>query len=105
VKGEIYMHHRDVDFRPAPPGWLALFRIEGGTAAERWDPVPLAGWLIQEEIERDSQTDEPTQDMPPGGWERCISPACYFGGDGLISVEGMDNFVTVIAPGTPLPLY
>lgn len=40
-------HWLDIDFRPAPPGWIAITEYddeEGKTVTLKWE---IAGWLIQ----------------------------------------------------------
>lgn len=44
---------RTVDFRPAPPGWRIAFATTLGPVVE-----PMPGWLIREEVEYDTRTED-----------------------------------------------
>lgn len=87
------MKYRTIDFRPvAQPGWrVILLNHPNG-----WRSVPLAGWLIQEEIET------PRYDDEYATGERRIVAATTEGFE-VGSAEWEDEFWLVLGPGEDDP--
>lgn len=78
-----------VDFRPAAPGWRAVYLFPGED-----DPIEvhaLAGWLI-EDIERSS-----------GDRDRAVRPAVYAMDSGLVQIEDDETLWRLLGPGEDLP--
>ena len=78
-----------VDFRPAAPGWRAVYLFPGED--KTIEVEPLAGWLI-EDIERSS-----------GARDRAVRPAVYSMDSGLIQVEDDEALWRLLGPGEDLP--
>jgi hypothetical protein len=81
---------RDIDFRPvATPGWRVIF-LDSPTG---WSEAPLAGWLIQEEIEKNDW-----EGSRPTGSRRVV--AAFMADDyEAESTATTANFWMVLGPG------
>jgi hypothetical protein len=93
-------HYRDIDFRPAPPGWRMYFLAGNGVGLRTY---PVAGWLIQEATgeEYEPQTEVPAQDR-----DRRVVPAFWnrdFGVELQPADLGGDDPQWVLGPGQPDP--
>ncbi len=65
---------RDIDFRPAPPGWRAVYLEADGTVSTEH----IAGWLIQEEESHaQSGRQHPRGDISPEDHNRRVVPAFH----------------------------
>ncbi len=85
---------RTIDLRPAD-GWRATYLYATGLHIEH-----MAGWLIQEEVEYDTDTSE---DTGPTGFRRIVA-AVYDEEDRELKPTADDGcFWTVLAPGQPEP--
>jgi len=97
-----------IDFRPAPPGWRAIYLHPG----ER-EVVPIAGWLIQERYTQHGQSpprlvDTLNEDEQVFGRQRRVIPG-FVSIDGDWTVRPIDMYDNgtdvwyVLAPGDPEP--
>lgn len=85
--------YRSVDFRPvAVPGWRVVFRDGSG-----WTSRPLAGWIIQEEVEMDHLGNE-----TPTGY-RYATAAIMLDEPDPMPAEHWPSFWRVLGPGEPDP--
>lgn len=91
----------DHDFRPAAPGWQAVYLNETGDPAV--SVTDLAGWLIQLESRYDPHffTDDDTR--PRSERPRRIVAATIDQDGTLYPCCDDDNFWGILAPSTPLP--
>jgi hypothetical protein len=94
---------RDIDFRPAPPGWRAVYLGSEGDVRIEY----LAGWLIQEEeLYGHSGRKHPREDTRPEDRDRRVTPAFHaaaqFGAE-LVEVESVEGLWRILPPGEPDP--
>jgi hypothetical protein len=94
---------RDIDFRPAPPGWRAVYiDVDGNARTEH-----VAGWLIQEE-EFYGQTGRkhPRGDTQMEDRDRRVVPAFHYADEFGVTLVGVDvvrGLWRILAPGQPDP--
>jgi hypothetical protein len=88
---------RDIDFRPAPPGWRVIEIGDDG-----WNALPLAGWVIQELARegREPSYDDLALDMPAEDRPRRVAPAVH---ENAWLLSELDPDVWVFGPGQPDP--
>ncbi|WP_435589792.1 hypothetical protein [Micromonospora aurantiaca (nom. illeg.)] len=86
----------DIDFRPAPPGWRAVF-VDPAEADTQVEIVPIPGWLIQEDL-HDARS------------RRVVAAAQFEGNPHLVDVDdGGDDprdpgtFWKILPPGAAEP--
>lgn len=85
--------YRSVDFRPvAVPGWRVVFRDGSG-----WTSRPLAGWIVQEEVEMDHLGNE-----TPTGYRYATAAIMLDEADPEVA-ERCQGFWKVLGPGEPDP--
>lgn len=91
-----YHEWRIADFRPAPPGWRAIF-LDGD---QGWISWALPGWIIEEKWE------QPFGDAPHPTGEKRIEAALTIDGSGVAPIKGgcfTDDFWDVRGPGDSDP--
>lgn len=87
---------RNTDFRPvAVPGWRAVF-FRGGSG---WVTHPLAGWVVQDQIECD---EERGIELPTGTRRFMAATAGVIDGC-VLTVDVSRSFWKVLGPGEPDP--
>ena len=94
---------RDIDFRPAPPGWRAVYLGTHGTVSTEH----IAGWLIQEEESHaQSGRQHPRGDISPEDRNRRIV-AAFHNLQAIaalpVEVDAIGGLWRILAPGQPDP--
>ncbi|MEU0069545.1 hypothetical protein ABZ027_08370 [Streptomyces sp. NPDC006332] len=84
---------RTVDFRTAPPGWRIAFATALGPIVE-----PMPGWLIREEVEYDTRT----EDSVTCTGSREVVAALVVEGEAAPAYSHPD-FWQILGPGEPDP--
>jgi hypothetical protein len=94
---------RDIDFRPAPPGWRAVYLDTHGTVSTEH----IAGWLIQEEVSHaQSGRLHPRGDISAEDRNRRVVPAFHdvqASGAVLVGIDVIAGPWRILAPGQPDP--